>query len=236
MRYTKSRTTLLILCSCLSFFACSEPVQTETFLQQILRISGISATPQQMRGQEKGQAGQLWIVHTETKEQQQVSSSSDFRSPVFMPDDSSLLALKETELIEVSLPGGVAKPLFNIPGVIKIIGFDQSDNDRFLVLLEDNQLALVSLKTGIQEILNYPSSPETDAYLSHIINWDRAYGDTRVFVRTRPKRTIRGRHYLSNVYYQRNRDETDLSRCVSSSCSQPSLSHNGKRVVFIKSD
>jgi len=224
--------TILALFSSISFSAYSEPVQTDTFLQKLLRISGISATPQQMRGEDKGQAGQIWIVNIKNNQQRQVASTGDFRSPVYLPDDTGLLVLKKNELIKISLADGVQSPLFQIPGIIKIIGFDQSDADRFLILLEDDQLELVSLQTGTRESLDYPTNKEAETFLSHIKSWNRVYGDTQINVKTRRKRTILGHRSISNIYYQ----HTDLSRCIKSSCSQPSLSHDGQSVVFIKSD
>lgn len=240
---TKALTFMSILCYCLSFSAFSEPelkstpAEKESSLKILLRIIGISATPQNMRGEEDGDPGQVWIVDIVTKEQFQVSTSYMFRSPVFLPDDSGLLVLKQDEIIEISLPDLVQKSLLNIPGIVKIIGFDQSDSDRFLILLEDDKLELVSFKTGVREILTYPDNQETDKFLPHIKNWKRVYGDKQVFTKTRRKSTLLGKRSYTNVYFQNNKSQDiDLSRCKKTSCNQPSLSYDGTRVVFIKSD
>jgi len=224
------------LCYCFSFSTLAAPAQTDSFLQKLLRISGISATPQRMRGEEKGEPGQIWLVNIEKLNPVHVGSGNDFHSPVFLPNDTGLLVLRQDQVIEVSLADAVQKPLFQIPGIIKIIGFDQSDDNHVLILLNDNQLELVSMDTGSREKITYPAGDEAELFLSHIKSWDRVYGDTRVYVKTRRKRMILGQRSFSNVYYQYNQQPIDLSQCKKRSCSQPSLSYDGNSVVFIKSN
>lgn len=224
-----------LYCCSLSIYAEPTPVKTETFLHKILRISGIIATPQTMRGEEQGDPGQIWVVNIETNTQIQVSSNNEFRSPVFLPDDSGLLALKHNQLFEFSLPDLTPKSLFQIPGIIKIIGFDQTDKNCFLILLQDNKLELVSLTTGLRENLTYPPGEQSEKFLAHVKSWARDYGDKRVYIKTRRKSTLRGKRSYSNVYFQHDNQARNISQCKKSSCSQPSLSYDATQVVFIKS-
>lgn len=225
-----------LYCFTLSVFAEPTPVKTETFLYKILRISGIIATPQTMRGEEQSDPGQIWVVNIKTNAQIQVSSGNEFRSPVFLPDDSGLLALNHDQLFQFSLSDPTPKLLFQIPGIIKIIGFDQTDKNCFLILLQDNTLELVSLTTGLRENMTYPPGEQSEKFLAHIKSWTRDYGDNRVSIKTRRKSTLRGKRSYDNVYFQEGDYARNISQCKKSSCNQPSLSYDGTRVVFIKSD
>ena len=71
--------------------------------------------------------------------------------------------------------------------------------------------------------------------MAHLRGWDRNYGDTRVYVRDERKPGLAGDVQWTDVYVKRGAaNPVNVSRCDGTPCSQPSLSSDGKLVVFIR--
>ena len=63
----------------------------------------------------------------------------------------------------------------------------------------------------------------------------RVYGDTKVYVRTESKSDMAGSVGWTDVYLkQGNNSPLNVSRCDGVNCGQPSLSNDGRQVVFVK--
>ena len=77
-----TKTLLQIACAALLF---CQPARAETFLEKILRITGVSATPSQQRapGEEMEAGGEIWLADVKTGSLRKLSSEAGFRSPVF---------------------------------------------------------------------------------------------------------------------------------------------------------
>ena len=217
------------------------PLHAEPLWQRLLRISGISATPSQQRAPEELEAGgELWIAILESRELRKLPVENGFRSPVFTAGGEAVLAVKNGALWQIAVRGE-ARPrqLHTAPGVQKLIGFDRDDGDQLLVLLErENQptVALLALRSGKLTILPYnPDARDDRKALSHLKGWERTYGDTRLYLRPQTRRTLAGELEWNDVFLKRG-DEApvNVSRSDGVQCGQPSLSPDGKGVVFVK--
>lgn len=72
--------------------------------------------------------------------------------------------------------------------------------------------------------------------LGHLAGWDRAYGNTRVYMEKTEREGVGGTAIeFTDVYLKRGSDPpVNLTRGTGISSSQPSLSPDSERVVFIR--
>jgi len=71
--------------------------------------------------------------------------------------------------------------------------------------------------------------------LEHIAGQDRVYGDTNLYVKTESDAGLNRTYEWRNVYLSgATGDPRNLSGCRRVDCTQPSLSADGRAVVFIK--
>lgn len=218
----------------------SNEASCDSFLDTLLKITGISATPSQQRGDNEALAGNIWIAKLDHKIPSQITQGGRYRSPVFLPDDSALLALQDERLMRVVLPGGQTERLYELRRVIKLVGFSKADPEQLLILLDGDaepQPALLSLQDGRIHTFTYNvSDPAHRRMLDHISGSERVYGDKAVYARQATERVPGGRYQVStNIYFKQKDEELNLSHCKEGVCGQPSLSHDARRVVFIKS-
>jgi hypothetical protein len=153
---------------------------------------------------------------------------------------NDILALKGTDIVRVSSPGGEPRKLYAISGIIKLVGFSMDDPDSVLILSEDaaghSGLGLLSVNTGKITALAYdPASSDDRHMIEHLRGWDRIYGNTTVYVKHRTKQGLGGPAEWTEVYLKVGADEpVDISHCDEVNSGQPSLSADGRLVVFIK--
>lgn len=212
--------------------------QPNPFLHKVLAFLGISPTPSALRGPgEEIETGNIWIVDRIKNTQWQVTKEGGYRSPVFLPDDKNVLAVKGEDIVRIPTLGGVAKTLYTIKGIVKMVGFSKEDQDEVLILLEDKShkpstVGLLSLTNGQVTNISYGKSPtEDENMLNHIRGWERVYGNTTVDVKTESKPWA----WWTDVYIKESgKSSVNLSQCEEVNCGQPSLSHDGHQVVFIK--
>ena len=212
--------------------------QPNPFWNKVASFLGISATPGALKGPgEELVTGNIWIVDRKKNTQWQVTKEGGYRSPVFLPDDKNVLAVKGEAIIQIPTLGGVAKTLYNIKGIVKIVGFSKQDQDEVLILLEDKShkpstVGLLSFTSGNVTNISYGNNPtEDENMLNHIRGWERVYGSITVNVKTQDKPWA----WWTDVYIKENgKNSINLSHCEEVNCGQPSLSHDGQQVVFIK--
>jgi hypothetical protein len=211
----------------------------ESLLDKLLRISGLGAAPGQQRSDE-GEAGSLWLARVDAGAAQGVTATGGFRSPVFTLDDAAILALRADQLVRVNLPQGEARVLRPAPGVRKLVGFDPQSPDELLVLMDSaaKPLAALSLKTGAITALAYdPSAPEQQRLLGQIRAQDRVSGKTSVSVQTERRQGLaRAIEWTAIFVRQGDAPARNVSGDESVNCSQPAISHDTRRVVFVKAD
>lgn len=216
--------------------------QTESFWERLLRITGISATSRHQKGPgDVHDTGDIWVANVTHHTRQRLTWDGGYRSPVFEPGDEHILALKGESLIRLSASGGDPESRYILRGALKLVGFNKDNQDQVLLLRDDaeGQLAvgLLSLQSGKVVPLPYdPRSTKDRDMLSQLKGWSRTYGDnTTVYIKQVTQQTMAGRVQSTDIYIkQPNQAPVNLSKCQEVSCGQPSLSHDGERVVFIK--
>jgi hypothetical protein len=213
----------------------------QSFWATVLRVTGISATPSQLKGpDDEIQAGDIWVADLARKTRLQVTRYGGYRSPVFLADDDQILALKGNTMMQVSLSGAELKSLYNLENITKIVGMDKADPDKVLILLQNavgsDTAGVLSLKSGQVTLMpDDRESPDYISMISHMREWERVYGDTKVYVRSESKSVMGGTVGWTDVYLkQRNSSPLNVSRCDVVNCGQPSLSNDGRQVVFVK--
>lgn len=217
--------------------------KTESFWQKLLRISGISATPSTLKGPgDTVQSGQIWLAEVGSGRIRRLTGSGSFRSPVFMASGNDILALNGTDIVQLSSAGGEPKKLYTIRGSGKLIGFSRDDPDKVLLLTEDEAehfaVGLLSVETGNVTPLPYDTASSRDReMIEYLRSGDRVYGDKSVYVKRQTKQSLSGTVQWTDVFLQVGVDEpVNVSRCDGIDCAQPSLSSDGRFVVFVKAD
>jgi hypothetical protein len=228
--------------SSLFLFLASMPPEThaDPFWKTVLRVTGISATPSQLKSVSDEIEGDIWVVDlTQENRLIKVTSEGRYHSPVFLPGNQQILALKDGKVVQVSVAGGNTTILYTIKGLVKIVGFVKDNQDNILILRkEDGGLlaGLLSLKTGQIMTMPYDRESKRDRQmLAHLTGWERVYDDTRVYVKAENKPGIIGSIEWTDVFIQQgNGTPVNISRCDGENCGQPSISSDRKFVVFIK--
>jgi hypothetical protein len=210
----------------------------DDFLNRIMRVLGISATPSQMKGESDVSAGQIWIADLERDTRMALTTDFDYRWPVYDSSGEAIVALRGDSLVAISTKNGQIRVLRNILGVEKLVGFDREDPDTLLVVLDKDTapLALLSVETGALTPLPYdPKSKEHRRMLSHVKGEERVYGTARVYVKVESKRGLEGELEWGEVYLQQGETTPrNVSKGDGVNCSQPSLSPNAKAVVYVR--
>lgn len=210
----------------------------DDFFDRIMQVLGISATPRQMRGESDTSAGQIWVADLERGTPTALTTESDYRWPVYEPSGQAVVALRGNNLVRVLASNGTVTVLHKIAGVEKLVGFDRTDPDKLLVVLdkETTPLAFLSLKTANLTPLPYDSRSEHHRQIfSHVKGQERVYGIARVYVKTESKRSMEGELQWDDVYLQRdNAAPRNVSNSDGFNCGQPSLSPDGKSIVYIR--
>lgn len=224
-----------------SSFALAAPLdeKKEPFWKKVLRIVGISATPSAQKVPDEVFVGNVWLVNLEQDSRSRVTSAGDYRSPIFLPVNQLILALENDEVVQIG-SGGTQKRIATIKGAVKLVGISADDSDMVLVLSEDADqrpsVGTLSLKTGQLTALGYDDKSRDDRLmLAHIRGWERAYGDTKVYVKTETKTDLSGSVEWTDVYLKQPGSEPkNVSKCDGVNCGQPSLSQNKNLVVYVK--
>jgi len=214
--------------------------KTESWWETILRVAGISATPSSQKGPgDKIENGELWIVNVDGGNRFQIVEGRGFRSPIFRQDQSSVLALKEDEIVEIKVSGLIETPipLFSVSGITKLVGGVKDDSDTILVLQTDDAVGLLSLETGQVTPLPYDAkSSEARRMINHLRGWSREYGNSRLYVERQTDVGLGGftTEWTDVIFKEGQKSPENLSHCQGTNCRQPSLSPDGTLVVYVK--
>lgn len=231
----------ILLLACVALLSYPPPASAESLWKKLLRVTGISATPSQQKApdDEMEAGGEIWIAQVTRGTSRKLSDASGFRSPIFAPNDRAVLALKEGTLWQLSLETGAARKLRPSPGLTKLIGIDRDDSDKILVLMEHGPtggLAFFSLADGAITGISYDANSSDDRkLLRHLKEWERVYGETKVYPQAQTRDGVAGTVEWQDVFLKRDdAAPVNVSRCDGANCGQPSLSSDGEKVVFIR--
>lgn len=213
----------------------------ESLLSILLKFSGIAASPSQQKSLQDAFLGDISIVDMVDGRCRQVTTNGKFRSPVFYPDGTKILALSGDRLADIDIATGqvVLKP-YHIKEIVKLVGFQKTDFDKVLLGLADMPSGLkpgiLSLITGVVAPVRFdPMSAGDRLILSHLENWDRTYDDVEVYVQEQSSPGFGGPIIWTDVFLkQGNSAPKKLTMCNGTSCGQPSLSFDHQQVVYVK--
>jgi hypothetical protein len=214
----------------------------EPLLTKLLRIAGLTAAPSQMRGPADDAAvGNIWMVGIDRRDARALTTDGGYRSPVFLPNGSTVLALRGSTIVRLGVSGRNAAPVPVKTGIAKLVGVDSANASEVVVLLEapdpsGSPLAAVSLQNGAVTALTFDASNEAHRrLLAQIRAQDRSYGETTVYTRTESKPGLSRPVEWMDVFLKRGAaSPQNVSACDGVNCVQPALSPDGRSVVFVK--
>ena len=214
----------------------------EPLWKKVLRASGIAANPSTLKGSEEFASGQIWLADLAGQRTRELTADARYRSPVFTPGGNDILAIEgQNRIVRLPVAGGRPTRLYTIDGIIKLVGFSQDDSDRVLVLsdgasVDGPRVGWLSVKTGRIVPLSYAlTSNEDRRMVEHLRGWDRMYGGTRVYVDNVTTHALSGEAQSTDAFVKVSGGKPiNASQCDGVRCGQPSLSADGRRLVFIK--
>ena len=128
----------------------------ESFIDALLRFTGISITTSQVRG--SFIEGTIWLVNIDksgANEVKQITSDGTYHSPLWIPvSGDKLLAVKEDKLIQLNIEGIEEKMLHSLSDFTILLGFDKSDSNSILII-QGSITAEISLASGQITLLPY---------------------------------------------------------------------------------
>ena len=174
--------------------------------------------------------GQVWIVDLAKSEQHQIASAEALAWPVLGPDGSAIFALRGGQLVRVTLRDGEIVPVGIEAGWRKLIGVDRDNNVLGFVTGRPRVQPAVMTSQGELRLFPQPETDEERERVSLLLQEDRAYIDGR---RLTIKRSMRGgRGY--DISLVSDGAEKYLSDCGDDACGQPSLSLDGRYVLYVR--
>lgn len=208
-------------------------------LEIVFHFPGISSSPETVRADaDETTPGDIWLANLEQGSREALTAGGEYRWPVFEPGGRSVLALTGDRLVRVA-KGAKPELLHSLPGIVKLVGFEREDPDRLLLTRDqpDSPLAILALSSGKLTPVRYNSKDKDQRrILAHIRGEERVYGTSRVYVATQTSKGIEGTREWTDVFFQSGSGkEQNVSRCEAVNCGQPSLSGNGKTIVYVQS-
>jgi hypothetical protein len=212
----------------------------QSFGQKVLQTFGIPIGAGTLKGAEDTPpAGQVWVVDLGSGTRTRVAPGGGYRSPLFIPGSTDILALQGTNVVRIASPAVEPKRLYSIEGITKLVSFGISDPDQVLVLKESDagqvSVNVLALGTGKLWPMVYDSgSKEDEQMLESLQASERTYGGKTVYVKHISKDAMSGRVEWSDVFIKPlGQDPKNVSRCDGVDCGQPSVSADGRRIAFI---
>jgi len=225
----------------LALAAAPAPDGKVSFWERLKKIAGVSATPSQMKGADDDMpgGGQIWLATSDNGRSRSLGGESGFRSPVFTPDGSAVLAIKSNSIWRIPLSGGTPVKIHEMAGLSKLVGFDRDDTNQLCVLLVQERavsVQLLSIVTLQTTTIDYDADSREDRrWVTHLKRWDRSYGETSVYPQKQRKTGLGSEIEWNDIFIKRgSEDPINVSRADGRSCGHPSLAPDGRQIVFIK--
>ena len=105
----------------------------ENWIDKLLRVTGLTAAPSQMRGQAlEVEVGDVWLARIDQDAVKRLTTEARYRSPVFSVSGDRIYAMRDDQLVVMSADGGRPGNMFAVSGVAKLLGFDGLDADQLV--------------------------------------------------------------------------------------------------------
>ena len=208
--------------------------KAETFTQKLLRFLGLTVTPGALKGEEEDKlTGDVWLTDLQTGSPRRLTFTGGYRSPLALPGEQAIWALKGETIVEIPVAGGKPQERFSIPGIIKLAGVDETGR-QIVLLREDGArrtvVELLALADGKRTALAYDADADT-RMLAYLQGWERSYDGGRLRLYTQSG----SQNEQRNVYLEEaGRAAVNISHCDDSPCGQPALALKARSVIFIK--
>jgi hypothetical protein len=223
--------------------AVAKKKQSTRFADKLLKFFGIADSPGTLKGPNEIRTGQLWVAELGSKSSRAITESGGYRSPIFIASSKDILVLKEGEILRFSAGSSQGKRLYPANGITKLVASSSDDADEVLVLQSDGsgghpRVGSLSISTG--KVTQEPYDPTSSQDLQKVENlesWDRVYGEKRIYVKRESKQAMSGLVEWTDVFQRASSGETvNVSQCDGANCGQPSMSSDGRLIVFVKAE
>lgn len=223
------------------------PKKKESVIAWLLRFAGITQTSSKQKGDEKNEAGTIWIADLVSGEARALPYGANFRWPIFLAD-RSVLALKGEEVVKLSLTGNDQQSVTKMPCIAKLVGNSLDNPDEVLVVVgegKSQRLATLSISSGqistpefeTKQVPGVPDLTEEKLALDIAMSSERESGNLKVYVETMRDQD-KPQPWTDVLLLIKKSgpigDPTNVSNCNGAKCSQPSLSMEGRYVAYIK--
>lgn len=212
------------------------------FIDRVLKFLGISDSPGTLKSPGDEKSGALWVADLGSHTTHAVTRGGGYHSPVFLPEGNDILALSGNDVVRTSSSGEMKK-LYSIAGVTKLVAGSTDNPDALLILLtgnagEHSRVGLLSVSTGKVTPLAFDPHSSADLQMvEDLEGWTRSYSDKQIYVQRQTKQALSGTVEWSDVFLKvTGQEPVNVSRCNGENCGQPSLSSDGRLLIFVKSE
>jgi hypothetical protein len=219
----KRALALLVACACFA----QPPAQKKdaaqkirAFLEWLARVSGLSATSSGLRGLAVDHQGDVWSEPIEGGARQRLTFEGGYSWPIFSSDDRSVIALRGGDLWSAALNGGKpVKLAHTLAGITSLLG----SGPEGIVVLTEEQIGTFSPDSGLFSPFP-PASKEESDMIDRLRAPIRSYDNGQLTVSSR-----------SGAILIENRGQKREIALENASVWEPSVSHDGKRLIYIRS-
>jgi hypothetical protein len=215
---------LLAACACFAQQPAQKkdpPQKVRSFLIWLAQVSGLSATSSGLRGLKVDHQGDIWTEPIKEGARQRLTFEGDYSWPILSPDDRSVIALRGGDLWSVPLNGGnPVKLSHTVPGITSLLG---SGPEGILVLTPD-QIGTFLPDSG-QFTPFPPASQEDRDTIDRLRAPIRLYDHGQLTVSSKSGAILVENHGQKRELAPEN-----------ATVWQPSVSHDGKRLVYIRTE
>ena len=210
----------------------------ETWLQKVLRISGISAAPAP-RASAPVESGSVWVAAIDGTTRTRWTAAEDFGSPVFDARGTAIYAMQRDSLVRIASPNAEPEVVRKVVGVDKLIGFDPLAPADLVVLMRDEKAPVAVLSVSSPSLVRQSvdlSVLDQQRLVANLRGQNRSVGALRVIVDKLDRESLAGVVEWTDVFVEDGSTaRRNLSRCEGVNCGQPALSPDRARVVYVRS-
>jgi hypothetical protein len=207
----------------------------EPFWKVLAAVFGLTASPRQQRPVPPGKvSGDIVLATVDGGERRQLTRDGDYHSPIFLPGDEALVALRGDRLVRIDAVDGKSEQIATIPGVVKLIGIDPADAKQVFILTEDKGEPVKRFDLGSKRLEPIPYDPKDkndESMLSFIKGDDHVYGDVKFRVEEKSDSL---EDWTEILVIQPQVENKTLTEGAGVSSRQPALGHKKKLVAYVR--